>query len=153
MIEVDWEHGSFRYRVERESNDERPPLEVSCFINWTKGQASFAFDDVDGKHVQSVWSSILFDAPMLEALCREIAPREKRLRATKYDWPSFMAEALQLMHQHGPFNADWTQADCERLMSTWCFHQWESEPAESTLRDKVKEAERLFLAERRADLA
>lgn len=153
MLEENWEYGEFRYQVERDADDERPPLEVTCFINWEVGMASFAFDDENGRHVQSVWRSILFDAPMLETLCRRIAPREKRSRATKYDWPSFMAEAMGLMRQRGTFNADWTQAECERLMSTWCFHKWGKEPAESTLRDRVKEAERAFMAQSQADLS
>lgn len=151
MLEEDWRRGSFRYRVERDEGEERPPLEVTCFLDWEVGKASFAFDTEDGKHVQSVWRSILFDAPSIEALCQEIAPKEKRSRATKYHWPDFTQEALRLMRSRGPFSADWTQSDCERLMLNWCQHLWGQEPAESTIRDKVKAAELEFLADAKAD--
>lgn len=153
MLDEDWPHGSFRYRVERDDHDERAPLEVSCFIQWDRGTASFAFETEDGKHVQSVWRSILFDAPSVEALCLEIAPKMKRSRATKYHWPDFTHEALRLMRLRGPFSTDWTQSECERLMSNWCGHLWgwDRVPADSTIREKVKAAESEFLAETKAD--
>lgn len=79
MLEADWTSADFRYRIERSDDDDRPTVEVACWINWNGGNASYRTPGF-----QEVWDSILVDAPMVQKLVTQIAERANL--AVLQDW-------------------------------------------------------------------
>lgn len=71
ILEADWFAASFRYRIERDEGDDHPTLEVECWINWQRGEASYRLEN----GIQEVWRSILIDAPMAQVLARQVVER------------------------------------------------------------------------------
>ena len=64
-------------------------------------------------------------------------------RPTKYDWVSFEAEVIRILNEEGDINPKldpkWTQAALEEKMAEWCSDQWNKEPSESMIRQRVKQ--------------
>lgn len=72
LLEEDWEHTSFRYRIERDAGDDRLPCEIDCWFKWSKGCASYSILNEDGSiQMQEVWRSLQFDRLGVEALARQ----------------------------------------------------------------------------------
>lgn len=63
-------------------------------------------------------------------------------RTPIYDWAAFDAKLYELLDNHGLPSLDdkeWKdQATVERAMAEWCNNEWGDEPAESTLRNRVR---------------
>ncbi len=71
ILESDWTHTDFKYRIERNEGDIRAPIDVKCWLNWSQGSASYCFTSETGKHVQEVCRSLQFDRLGVEALARQ----------------------------------------------------------------------------------
>lgn len=59
----------------------------------------------------------------------------KRGRPPKYAWNEFYVEIIRLAN--GIDGLPETQAELEATMAEWCLNHWGTEPAESTIRDKI----------------
>ena len=59
----------------------------------------------------------------------------KRGRPPKYNWDEFYVEIIRLAN--GIDGVPETQAELEATMAEWCQNNWGTEPAESTIRDKI----------------
>ncbi len=59
----------------------------------------------------------------------------KRGRPPKYNWDEFFVEIIRLAN--GIDGVPETQSELEATMAEWCLNQWGTEPAESTIRDKI----------------
>ena len=72
-------------------------------------------------------------------------------RKPKFDWDAIRAEACRLMDHHGEFHStdpEWrAQASLEVALKGFCAEKWDKEPADSTLRERL----RPWLAAWRAD--
>lgn len=72
LLEHDWTHGSFTYRIERDDDDDRPASKVECFIDFRRGSASYSIIGVEGEsELQFVWTNLQFDRLGVEALARQ----------------------------------------------------------------------------------
>jgi hypothetical protein len=147
--QVDWDGGSFSYRIERDGDDTRAAMDVECRIDWARGEASYAYLS-ESNHLRDNWRGIMFDAPLVGALTRSIRdrPKKSRGRPPTYNWAAFELEAKRLIWDEGGFNEIFRQADCERSMADWCSINWERTPAESNIRDHVQNSYRTFEAEK-----
>jgi hypothetical protein len=71
-------------------------------------------------------------------------------RPLKFKWADFDAELLRQLEHHGPpsiDDPDWrNKAAIVRAMQTWCVATWGEEPGFTTIRDRVNEILKDFLA-------
>ena len=57
-------------------------------------------------------------------------------RPRKYDWDAFHREVIRLANL--PDGLPETQAELERQMAAWCNLNWDGEPSEGVLKEKVR---------------
>jgi hypothetical protein len=69
-------------------------------------------------------------------------------RKATYDWPAFETEAKRLIWDEGGFHPDFLQANCERIMSVWCFQYCSKALSESLILKHVKVALSAYEAEK-----
>ena len=73
-------------------------------------------------------------------------------RPSKYDWPAFIDEVCSQLDHEGDFDSSvhpgWRQSVLCKRMTNWCESNWGEVPSESTMKAKVRDGRKQFLAQR-----